>query len=224
MYVNYGPFPDGQASPCCFMAPARSRTVPVLASKESHARLACLAPFVVFAAPRDRCRRRRRAARADRLRQGRCPGRRRRRRAARRPKWAWWSRRRPMSAWSPSCRAGSKPRASPQVRARAAGILHAAPVQGRQRREGRPAAVPHRPGALRRRRAQRRRPAWRAPKPTLAQAKALAERYKPLVEANAVSKQEYANAVAAQKHGRGRRGRGPRRACRPPRSTSATPR
>ncbi len=33
----------------------------------------------------------------------------------------------------------------------------------------------------------------------LAQASALAERYKPLVEANAVSKQEYANAVAAQK-------------------------
>jgi len=33
----------------------------------------------------------------------------------------------------------------------------------------------------------------------LAQATALAERYKPLVEANAVSKQEYANAVAAQK-------------------------
>jgi len=33
----------------------------------------------------------------------------------------------------------------------------------------------------------------------LAQAAALAERYKPLVEANAVSKQEYANAVAAQK-------------------------
>jgi membrane fusion protein, multidrug efflux system len=32
-----------------------------------------------------------------------------------------------------------------------------------------------------------------------AQATALAERYKPLVEANAVSKQEYANAVAAQK-------------------------
>ena len=32
-----------------------------------------------------------------------------------------------------------------------------------------------------------------------AQAKALAERYKPLVEANAISKQEYANAVAAQK-------------------------
>ena len=34
-----------------------------------------------------------------------------------------------------------------------------------------------------------------------AQATALAERYKPLVEANAVSKQEYANAVAAQKQG-----------------------
>ncbi len=33
----------------------------------------------------------------------------------------------------------------------------------------------------------------------LAQAAALAERYKPLVEANAVSKQEYANAVATQK-------------------------
>jgi len=33
----------------------------------------------------------------------------------------------------------------------------------------------------------------------LAQAAALADRYKPLVEANAVSKQEYANAVAAQK-------------------------
>ena len=35
----------------------------------------------------------------------------------------------------------------------------------------------------------------------LGQAAALAERYKPLVEANAVSKQEYANAVAAQKQG-----------------------
>ncbi len=33
----------------------------------------------------------------------------------------------------------------------------------------------------------------------LAQASALAERYKPLVDANAISKQEYANAVAAQK-------------------------
>jgi membrane fusion protein (multidrug efflux system) len=33
----------------------------------------------------------------------------------------------------------------------------------------------------------------------LTQATALAERYKPLVEANAISKQEYANAVAAQK-------------------------
>ena len=32
-----------------------------------------------------------------------------------------------------------------------------------------------------------------------AQAKALADRYKPLVEANAISKQEYANAVASQK-------------------------
>ena len=33
----------------------------------------------------------------------------------------------------------------------------------------------------------------------LGQAKALAERYKPLVEANAISKQDYANAVAAEK-------------------------
>src|SRR6476469_9031889 len=33
----------------------------------------------------------------------------------------------------------------------------------------------------------------------LGQARALAERYQPLVEANAISKQEYANAVAAQK-------------------------
>ena len=33
----------------------------------------------------------------------------------------------------------------------------------------------------------------------LAQATALAERYRPLVEANAISKQEYANAIAAQK-------------------------
>lgn len=33
----------------------------------------------------------------------------------------------------------------------------------------------------------------------LGQAKALADRYKPLVEANAISKQDYANAVAAQK-------------------------
>lgn len=33
----------------------------------------------------------------------------------------------------------------------------------------------------------------------LGQARALAERYRPLVEANAISKQEYANAVAAQK-------------------------
>jgi membrane fusion protein (multidrug efflux system) len=35
----------------------------------------------------------------------------------------------------------------------------------------------------------------------LGQAAALAERYKPLVEANAISKQEYANAVAARKQG-----------------------
>ena len=51
------------------------------------------------------------------------------------------------------------------------------------------------------------------------QAKALADRYKPLVEAHAVSKQEYATAVASQR---------PTwlpaaPPCRPPRSTSAMP-
>ena len=93
----------------------------------------------------------------------------------------------------------AEPSRTAQVRARAAGI-----VQQRLFREGSdvkagPGAVPHRrralPGAARR----APRPTWRAPRPTLGQATALAERYKPLVEANAISKQEYANAVAAQK-------------------------
>ncbi len=44
------------------------------------------------------------------------------------------------------------------------------------------------------------------------QARALAERYKPLVAANAVSKQEYQNAVAAAKHRRSRHRGRPRRA------------
>ena len=48
----------------------------------------------------------------------------------------------------------------------------------------------------------------------LTQAAAQAERYKPLVEANAISKQDYINAVAAQKTGRGRRGGGPGAPCR----------
>ena len=74
-----------------------------------------------------------------------------------------------------------------------------AAVPRRQRREGRPAAVPHRPRALRPPQRERRGQPGARRRPTLGQAKALAERYKPLVEANAVSKQEYANAVAAQK-------------------------
>ena len=57
----------------------------------------------------------------------------------------------------------------------------------------------------------------------LNQAAAQAARYKPLVEANAVSKQEYVNVVAAQKTGRGRRRRAKGGACRSPRSTPATP-
>jgi multidrug resistance efflux pump len=43
------------------------------------------------------------------------------------------------------------------------------------------------------------RPRWPRAEANLAQASALAERYKPLVEANAISKQDFANAVAAQK-------------------------
>ena len=58
-----------------------------------------------------------------------------------------------------------------------------APVPRRQRREGRPAAVPDRPGALPGARSTARRPRWRARRPTSTQATAQAERYKPLVEA-----------------------------------------
>jgi membrane fusion protein (multidrug efflux system) len=56
----------------------------------------------------------------------------------------------------------------------------------------------------------------------LAQASALAERYKPLVEANAISKQDYANAVAAQKQAEADVAVG-KAAVRRPRSTWATP-
>ena len=85
-----------------------------------------------------------------------------------------------------------------QVRARAAGIL-----QQRLFREGsdvkagqalfRIDAAPYMAALESARASQARAEA------NLAQAAALAERYKPLVEANAISKQEYANAVAAQK-------------------------
>ena len=85
-----------------------------------------------------------------------------------------------------------------QVRARAAGIL-----QQRLFREGsdvkagqalfRIDSAPYAAAAASARAGQARAEA------NLAQASALAERYKPLVEANAISKQEYATAVAVQK-------------------------
>ena len=85
-----------------------------------------------------------------------------------------------------------------QVRARAAGIL-----QERLFREGsdvkagqrlfRIDAAPYTAAA------QSAQAGLARAEANAAQAKALAERYKPLVEANAVSKQEYANAVASQK-------------------------
>lgn len=85
-----------------------------------------------------------------------------------------------------------------EVRARAAGIL-----QKRLFREGSDVkagqalftidAAPYAAAAASAKAGQARAEA------NLAQAAALAERYKPLVEANAISKQEYANAVAAQK-------------------------
>ena len=85
-----------------------------------------------------------------------------------------------------------------QVRARAAGIL-----QKRLFREGSDVKVgqplytidsaPYAAAVASARASQARAEA------NLAQASALVERYKPLVEANAISKQDYANAVAAQK-------------------------
>ena len=85
-----------------------------------------------------------------------------------------------------------------QVRARAAGIL-----QKRLFREGSDVkagqalftidSAPYAAAVASARAGQARAEA------NLAQATALAERYRPLVEANAISKQEYANAVAAQK-------------------------
>ena len=134
-----------------------------------------------------------------------------RRGARRRPKSAWSrrhaGRRRPGDRTAGPARglargAGARPRRRHRAEA---------PVPRRQRREGRPAAVPDRPGALRGRRAAAPQASLARAEANLAQATALAERYKPLVEANAVSKQEYANAVAAAEDGRGRRGRRPRR-------------
>ena len=85
-----------------------------------------------------------------------------------------------------------------QVRARAAGILQKRLFrEGSDVKAGQPLftidAAPYAAAAASAKAGQQRAEA------NLAQATALADRYKPLVEANAVSKQEYANAVAAQK-------------------------
>ncbi|MBP7567421.1 MAG: efflux RND transporter periplasmic adaptor subunit [Burkholderiaceae bacterium] len=85
-----------------------------------------------------------------------------------------------------------------EVRARAAGILQQRLFrEGSDVRAGQPLfridAAPYTATLESARASQARAEA------NLSQAAALAERYKPLVEANAVSKQEYANAVAAQK-------------------------
>ena len=85
-----------------------------------------------------------------------------------------------------------------QVRARAAGILQKRLFrEGSDVKAGQPLftidSAPYAAAAASARAGQARAEA------NLAQATALAERYKPLVEANAISKQEYANAVAAQK-------------------------
>ncbi|MDW5443132.1 efflux RND transporter periplasmic adaptor subunit [Polaromonas sp. SM01] len=85
-----------------------------------------------------------------------------------------------------------------QVRARAAGILQKRLFrEGSDVKAGQPLftidSAPYAAQVASAKASQARAEA------NLAQAAALAERYKPLVAANAVSKQEYANAVAAQK-------------------------
>jgi membrane fusion protein, multidrug efflux system len=85
-----------------------------------------------------------------------------------------------------------------QVRARAAGIVQQRLFrEGADVRAGQPLfridASPYQAAAASAQATLARAQA------NLGQATALAERYKPLVEANAISKQEYANAVAAQK-------------------------
>jgi membrane fusion protein (multidrug efflux system) len=85
-----------------------------------------------------------------------------------------------------------------QVRARAAGILQKRLFrEGSDVKAGQPLfsidAAPYAAAVASAKAGQARAEA------NLGQASALAARYKPLVEANAISKQEYANAVAAQK-------------------------
>jgi membrane fusion protein, multidrug efflux system len=85
-----------------------------------------------------------------------------------------------------------------QVRARAAGIVqHRLFREGSDVRAGQPLfSIDPAPYAAAQASAQATLARAQA---NLGQASALAERYKPLVEANAISKQDYANAVAAQK-------------------------
>ncbi len=85
-----------------------------------------------------------------------------------------------------------------QVRARAAGIVQKRLFrEGSDVRQGQPLfTIDSAPYAAAQAGAQATLARAQA---NLGQASALAERYKPLVEANAISKQEYANAVAAQK-------------------------
>ena len=85
-----------------------------------------------------------------------------------------------------------------QVRARAAGILQARLFkEGSDVKAGQPLfridAAPYTAAT------QSAQAGLARADANAAQAKALADRYKPLVEANAISKQEYANAVASQK-------------------------
>ena len=85
-----------------------------------------------------------------------------------------------------------------QVRARAAGILqHRLFREGSDVKAGQPLfeidAAPYRAGF------ESAQATLAKAQANLSQATALAERYKPLVEANAVSKQDYVNAVASQK-------------------------
>jgi membrane fusion protein, multidrug efflux system len=85
-----------------------------------------------------------------------------------------------------------------QVRARAAGIVQKRLFnEGSDVRSGQPLFTID-PGPYAAAAASAQATLARA-QANLGQASALAERYKPLVEANAISKQEYANAVAAQK-------------------------
>ena len=90
-----------------------------------------------------------------------------------------------------------------QVRARAAGIVQQARIPRGQRSQGRRRAVPHRPGPVsgHLRSAQA---ALAKAEANLAQASLKLQRYKPLVETNAISKQEYDDASSRAEAGRRR--------------------